>query len=1264
MARVRLLLCGVLLVLGTLAWSQGTYRNNRIFVVPRPGPVVIDGALTDWDLSGEIFSYVSEPTKDAMNAYSAMMYDSEAIYISARIADETPLKNRWDPAVNPDFGWDGDSFQLRLSLDAKLGYPINIGWGLGDVKTDALVHMTMWYYTDAKQPVLHCKYGMNYHDAPDYPKGIVPGDRFQAAYKAWADGKGYTLEYRIPWATLRAPRAYKAGDLAGSALQVQWSNADGTHLGPGNVVDLQRTVGFSYQHTGCWGKVIFTETGHLPASMTQPITDAPVVRKLPLKFPFTMPRDEVVSVALYNAQGDLVRHVIPAQPRKAGKLEEAWDGLDDAGRVLPPGTYSWKAATHAPFSVKYLLSVENSGKPGYHTPDGKGAWGGDWGVPVDVTFAGDKALLCWSGCEAGPGIIMTDVDGNKQWGGRYAALFVATDGELVFAYLHQEKQIRAYAVSDGMQKNFTRGELWAEHNAGKDTHCTGMLYANGKLYVADAAANKLFVYDARKGTILATLDVPDVHGMAALDANTLAVVSGGAVHKMSTATGTLTPWIRDHLSAPAMLALGPDGTLYVSNQGTLMNVSVFHKDGRYLRSIGKAGGRARTVDYIGKENASNGRAGKWDSTTMLNPTGLAVDPKGRLWVMEADFQPKRVSVWDPQRGKLLFDKFGPAYVSTPVTMDPADPTRVYCNNVEWKVDLNKGTWAPNAVMLEAKKDSPYFWPHMVLNIVFTAKNGKQYMHARPPFGQFLYIRRGDHFEGCAGVFGPSMTLSWRPPAKDWQEAQKMGNLLWEDINGDGVIQKEETRATKMTASMPHSCFEADLTMYGGSMYNTLYWQRIAPKTILKNGVPLYDDTTFFQVDYAKGPSTYTSDITVNPADGSVLMYAGSDIKYLDQTDVWPITYWTKDGKRQWRFRNGCRWYDMYAFPIARPDQLWGCTKNIGIVDGITGYSSYFGFVHMMTTDGLVLGTLMQDGRSGAPSGADRINCEWFTGQLLKLKDGRWLLLGGDQDGRVLQVMGLETIAQSQGTYTITAADSKAAADALADFAASKARAQSLVVNRTFAEPDWINFKGVTVVMDDTRSFTVKTSYDTRNLYLHADVKATNGLINGIQENQFIFKGGNCLDLQLATDAAADPKRTTPAPGDIRVLITVRGGKPLAVVYRPKVAGFTGTPTVFTSPTGKESFDAIEVWNDVNVKVEKSATGYTAVVTLPLERLGWTSKPGSTVKMDVGYLFGNETGNLVLARKYWTNSSFSSGVTNDVPNESRLEPAHWGTATIE
>ena len=53
-----------------------------------------------------------------------------------------------------------------------------------------------------------------------------------------------------------------------------------------------------------------------------------------------------------------------------------------------------------------------------------------------------------------------------------------------------------------------------------------------------------------------------------------------------------------------------------------------------------------------------------------------------------------------------------------------------------------------------------------------------------------------------------------------------------------------------------------------------------------------------------------------------------------------------------------------------------------------------------------------------------------------------------------------------------------------------------------------------------------------------------------------------------------------------------------------------------------------------------------------------------MKLDLGYLFGNATGSQVALRAYWVNNSFSANVTNDVPNESRLEPAEWGEAVGE
>jgi hypothetical protein len=121
---------------------------------------------------------------------------------------------------------------------------------------------------------------------------------------------------------------------------------------------------------------------------------------------------------------------------------------------------------------------------------------------------------------------------------------------------------------------------------------------------------------------------------------------------------------------------------------------------------------------------------------------------------------------------------------------------------------------------------------------------------------------------------------------------------------------------------------------------------------------------------------------------------------------------------------------------------------------------------------------------------------------------------------------------------------------------------------------------------------------------------------------------------------------------------------VAVVYRPKFKGFRGRPVVLKSPTGQESFDAIEVTDQVRLEYWNTPAGFGAVVTIPLAVLGWAPRPGSTVRLDLGYLFGNETGNQCALRAYWSNTGPTAGIIGDVPSENWLAPAWWGTATVE
>ena len=173
------------------------------------------------------------------------------------------------------------------------------------------------------------------------------------------------------------------------------------------------------------------------------------------------------------------------------------------------------------------------------------------------------------------------------------------------------------------------------------------------------------------------------------------------------------------------------------------------------------------------------------------------------------------------------------------------------------------------------------------------------------------------------------------------------------------------------------------------------------------------------------------------------------------------------------------------------------------------------------------------------------------------------------------------------------------------------------------------------------------------------------LVNAIADPHIIFRGGNLLDIQLAADPQANPKRKTPAAGDVRILVSRRGGKPLAVVFRPQVKGFKGRPVELTSPTGKETFESIATSDRVQMEhLSRGAGGFEATVTIPLDLIGLSLRPGAPVRMDVGYVFGNRTGTQAAMRAYWSNNSFTANVINDIPHESRLEPHEWGTAAVE
>ena len=170
------------------------------------------------------------------------------------------------------------------------------------------------------------------------------------------------------------------------------------------------------------------------------------------------------------------------------------------------------------------------------------------------------------------------------------------------------------------------------------------------------------------------------------------------------------------------------------------------------------------------------------------------------------------------------------------------------------------------------------------------------------------------------------------------------------------------------------------------------------------------------------------------------------------------------------------------------------------------------------------------------------------------------------------------------------------------------------------------------------------------------------LVNSGDSPATMFKSGGGLDLMLGA-ADADPARTKPVAGDLRLLLSTVKGVPTAMLYRQVVKNPKGEPVDFTSPVKTVRMDEVrDVSSDLkfaSATIKDAAGKIQEVVfeySIPLAVLGLLPKPGLAIKGDVGVLRGD--GTRTFQRAFWANKA--SGLVSDTPSEAELSPQLWGT----
>ena len=209
--------------------------------------------------------------------------------------------------------------------------------------------------------------------------------------------------------------------------------------------------------------------------------------------------------------------------------------------------------------------------------------------------------------------------------------------------------------------------------------------------------------------------------------------------------------------------------------------------------------------------------------------------------------------------------------------------------------------------------------------------------------------------------------------------------------------------------------------------------------------------------------------------------------------------------------------------------------------------------------------------------------------------------------------------------------------------------------------DWKNDRRVARWSFDPRHAAEATwTYDAENLYLCVrGVTDDSPMVNGGGDVRTLFKTGDAVEFELRTQPDRDDKQVI--PGDLRLLVSVFEKKPVAVLYRYSVPGTT-EPVPFTSPIGTTRIDQVEVLADAQIAVDRSPTGYSLRLAVPLADLHFSPAAGKSYRGDIGVIYSDKTGAIDELRMYWANSV--TGMVNDLFTEAKIVPATWGRFTVE
>jgi hypothetical protein len=137
-------------------------------------------------------------------------------------------------------------------------------------------------------------------------------------------------------------------------------------------------------------------------------------RQQEIRLSFEQPQEGKASVVIENEKGERIRNLVSGRAFNAGKHEVVWDGLDEVGKLVPPGSYSWRAVTHEGIRPRYRMNFGNGDEPTTES------WGPNHSTLHAAAANGERVFFAAPVTEGG-----------------WALLALNNEGRLVQGYEHQ-----------------------------------------------------------------------------------------------------------------------------------------------------------------------------------------------------------------------------------------------------------------------------------------------------------------------------------------------------------------------------------------------------------------------------------------------------------------------------------------------------------------------------------------------------------------------------------------------------------------------------------------------------------------------------------------------------------------------------------------------------------------------------------------------------------------------------------------------------------